>query len=120
MNHLYKFPAPESQFQTIAVGTGSFADDLYQNGVGLFLVASLLGGIAWAITYGGLVNRLMERSPADDRPAYMAFHNLALNLGILSGSLAGPLLSEWVGLRPALFVVVGLRLLAGVLLAAWA
>jgi MFS family permease len=89
-------------------------------GVGLFLVASLLGGVAWAIAYGGLVNRLMERAPADDRPAFMAIHNLALNLGILGGSLAGPLLDDWLGLRPAMLVVAGLRLLAGVLLAVWA
>ena len=86
-------------------------------GVGLFLVASLLGGIAWSIAYGGLVNRLMERSPADDRPAFMAIHNLALNLGILGGSLVGPLLDDWLGLRPAMLVVASLRLLAGVLLA---
>jgi MFS family permease len=89
-------------------------------GVGLFLVASLLGGVAWSIAYGGLVNRLMERSPADDRPAFMAIHNLALNLGILGGSLAGPLLDDWLGLRPAMLLVAGLRLLAGVLLAVWA
>ena len=89
-------------------------------GVELFLVASLLGGVAWSIAYGGLVNRLMERSPTDDRPAFMAIHNLALNLGILGGSLAGPLLDDWFGLRPAMLLVAGLRLLAGVLLAVWA
>jgi MFS family permease len=89
-------------------------------GVGLFLVASLLGGIAWSIAYGGLVNRLMERSPDDDRRAFMAIHNLALNLGILGGSLVGPLLDDWLGLRLAMFVVAGLRLLAGALLAVWA
>ena len=90
------------------------------HGVGLYLVASLLGGIAWSLAYGGLVNRLMERSPEDDRPAFMAIHNLSLNLGILGGSLVGPLLDDWMGLRPAMLVVAGLRLLAGVLLAVWA
>jgi MFS family permease len=85
----------------------------------LYWVASLLGGIAWAFTYSGLVNRLMERVPGEERPAYMALHNIALNLGILVGSLTGPLLAGWMGLRPSLFMVVGLRLLAGVLLALW-
>ena len=90
------------------------------HGVTLYLAASLLGGIAWAITFAGLVNRLMERVPADQRPVYMAFHNLALNLGILGGSLAGPLLAGWTGLRPAMLGVASLRLLAGILLAIWA
>lgn len=89
------------------------------HGVGLYLIASLLGGIAWAIVSGGLVNRLMERSSVDGRPVYMAFHNLALNLGILSGSLAGPLLAERFGLRPALLAVAGFRVVAGLLLAVW-
>jgi hypothetical protein len=50
----------------------------------------------------------------------MAFHNVALSLGVLCGSLAAPLLVEWFDLRPALLVVAGLRLLAGILLALWA
>lgn len=86
------------------------------HGFPLYLAASVFGGAAWGLSYGGLTNRLMERVPADDRPAYMAFHNLALNLGILSGSLASPLLAEWIGLRPLLLVNSGMRLLAGVLI----
>jgi len=83
----------------------------------LYWVASVTGGMVWAVTNAGLVNRLMERVPEDDRPAHMAFHNLALNLGILTGSLFGPLLAGWVGLREALFVNAGMRFLAGILLA---
>jgi MFS family permease len=88
--------------------------------VTLFIVASLMGGLAWAIVGGGLVNRLMERVPAGERPIHMALHNVALSLGVLCGSLAAPLLVEWFDLRPALLVVAGLRLLAGILLALWA
>ena len=88
-------------------------------GGNLFWVASFVGGGAWAITNGGLVNRLMERVPENDRPAHMALHNLALNLGILSGSLLGPFLGNWIGLRAAMFVGAGLRLLAGILLGVW-
>mgnify|MGYP001765580055 CR=1 FL=1 len=85
----------------------------------LYYVACLLGGAIFAFLNGGLVNRLMERVPADDRPAHMALHNLALNLGILAGSLLGPLFGEWIGLRDVLYVSTGLRLLAAVLLWRW-
>jgi len=56
----------------------------------------------------------MERVPEDDRPAHMALHNLVMNLGILSGSLLGPLLAQGLGLRHSLFLAGGLRLAAGI------
>lgn len=90
------------------------------DGLATYLVGSLVGGISWALAYGGLVNRLMERTPENKRPFYMSFHNLALNFGILGGSLLGSLLADWVGLRPSLWVVAGLRVLAGLILALWA
>jgi MFS family permease len=86
----------------------------------LFFVASFIGGAVWGIANGGLVNRLMERVPDDDRPAHMALHNLALNLGILGGSLLGPALAEWLNLRDALLISAGLRLLGAILLWRWA
>jgi predicted MFS family arabinose efflux permease len=79
----------------------------------------VVGGVVWGLTSGGLVTRLMERVPAGDRPAHMALHNLALNLGILGGSLLGPVLGDWLGLRSALAASGALRILAGVLLAVW-
>jgi MFS family permease len=82
----------------------------------LFWVASLTGGLAWALAGGGLVNRLMERVPPNDLPAHMALHNLVLNLGMLSGSLIGPALGNTLGLRQALLFSAGLRLTAGILL----
>lgn len=82
----------------------------------LFWVASFSGGAVWALTNGGLVNRLMERVPEDDRPAHMALHNLALNIGILGGSLLGSLLAGWLGLRDTLLVNAGMRFFAGLLL----
>lgn len=85
----------------------------------LFLVASVLGGGVWALTNGGLVNRLMERVPEADRPGHMALHNIALNLGILAGSLIGPLLADWFGLREAILLGSGLRFLGGLLLLVW-
>jgi len=85
----------------------------------LFWVASLAGGAVWALVNSGLVNRLMELVPEKDRPAHMALHNLALNLGILVGSLAGPLLAAVAGLGRALLLSAGLRLLAGLFLLVW-
>ena len=85
----------------------------------MFWVASFVGGIAWALTSGGLINRLMEVVPEDGRPAYMALHNLALNLGILSGSFLGPILANIVGLKEALFLAGILRLMAGLVFIRW-
>jgi MFS family permease len=78
----------------------------------LYYLACLLGGGINAMLSGAIVNRLMERVPSNDRPAHMAFHNLALNLGILVGSLLGPVSANLIGLQPSLFVGAGLRLLA--------
>ena len=61
---------------------------------------------------GAMINRLMERVPSNDRPAHMAFHNLALNIGILLGSLLGPVSANLIGLQPSLYLGAGLRLLA--------
>ena len=55
----------------------------------------LLGGAVWALLSASLINRLME-TPADDRPACMALHNLVLNLGILIGSLSAWLSGHWI------------------------
>lgn len=85
----------------------------------LYWVASFIGGPIWAICNGGLSNRLMERVPADDRPAHMALHNLALNVGILGGSLAGSLAMDWLDIRSGLFLAAGLRFLGGMLLMIW-
>jgi MFS family permease len=91
----------------------------FAHGADLFWLASLVGGVVWAILNTGLVNRLMERVPEHDRPAHMAIHNLALNLGILLGSLMGPLFTGWLGLREMMLVGAGVRFLGGVLLWIW-
>lgn len=82
----------------------------------IFWAASCYGGMIWSLLSVGLVNRLMERVPEDDRPAHMALHNLALNMGILAGSLLGPLAGEWLGLKQAILLSGGLRLIGGLIL----
>lgn len=88
-------------------------------GPALFWVASIVGGGAWAITNAGLTNRLMEKVPGNQLAAGMTLHNLVLNLGILLGSLAAPPLAALTGLQPSLFIVAGLRFLAGGIFLIW-
>jgi MFS family permease len=104
----------------ILLATSAMAFSLYPFFLGiaqgplLYWVASILGGVVWGAISASLINRLMERVPDDQRASGMALHNLALNLGILVGSLSGPVLGDALGVQPALLVGAGLRFLAGV------
>ena len=75
-----------------------------------YLVTSAVGGQGWALTGGALTNYLFEKVPAGDRPAYLAWYNLALNAAILTGVLFGPLLAGWFGLTAALVLTAVFRL----------
>jgi MFS family permease len=85
----------------------------------LYYLACLIGGGVNAMLSGAIINRLMERVPSYDRPAHMALHNLALNFGILIGSLLGPVSAGLIGLQPSLILGAGLRLLAAGLFWLW-
>jgi Na+/melibiose symporter-like transporter len=85
----------------------------------MFWVASAFAGAVWALIGGGLVNRLMERVPENDRPAHMAWHNLVFNLGVMAGTMLGPIGSDWLGLRNMMLVSAVLRLLGGLILLMW-
>jgi len=76
-----------------------------------YVVTSIIGGFAWSLVGGALGNYLLEKVPADDRPAYLAWYNLALNAAILLGALFGPLMAEWFNLQVALVMAFALRLL---------
>jgi hypothetical protein len=80
----------------------------------IFLVASLIGGGVWALLNAGLINYLMERTPRDDLPSHMALYNVVLNVGVLAGSMLGPLVLQAVGLRHALLIGAGIRFFSGV------
>jgi MFS family permease len=86
----------------------------------LYWIGSFLGGAIYGVLNASLLNRLMETVPEGERPAGMAFHNLALNLGILLGSLSGPFTGNTLGIQGGLLVGAALRFLAGLLLFAWA
>lgn len=85
----------------------------------LYLVASIVGGFAWAMAGGALFNYLLEHVPGDDRPAYLAWFTLGSNAAILAGSLLGPVVGGWIGLVGALLVFGFLRLIAGFSIVRW-
>ncbi len=84
----------------------------YMTDVPMYLVVSLIGGAAWALAGGALANFLLEKVPDTDRPAYLAWYNLALQGAILTGSLVGPALAGATGLTAALVAGFVLRLLS--------
>jgi MFS family permease len=84
-----------------------------------YMLASLLGGVGWGFLGGSLANRLMERAPDDDRPAHMALFNLTLNLGVLTGSLLGPVLGDWTGLQAAMVIGGVFRILIALVVWRW-
>jgi MFS family permease len=89
------------------------------HGVGLFLVASVMGGLGWSLVGGALVNYLLEKVPEDRRPPYLVWYNLAINAALLVGSLAGPFVAELVTVRIALAIFAGLRFVAALVILRW-
>lgn len=69
-----------------------------------YVITSVIGGFAWALVGGALPNYLLEKVPPDDRPAYLAWYNLALNAAIFLGALLGPLMAHWFNLQIALIL----------------
>jgi len=88
----------------------------FMSGLWMYIVVSLIGGLAWSLVGAAIGNYLLENVPATDRPAYLAWYNLSLNLAILLGSLLGPLLAQQFGLVEALFISFVARALGGIFL----
>ena len=78
-----------------------------------FFVASLIGGFAWALVGGLLVNYLLEKIPEENRPPYLSLYNLIFYSAVLIGSLSGPEIVKLIGLPVALILFSFLRLGAG-------
>jgi MFS family permease len=76
----------------------------YMPNLFFYAATSMIGGLAWGLVGGALPNYLLEKVPADDRPAYLAWYNLALNAAIFLGALLGPLMSAWFNLEIALIL----------------
>ncbi len=75
-----------------------------------YIITSIVGGLAWALVGGTLANYLLEKVPDNDRPAYLAWYNIALNLAIFIGVLLGPLLAALFNVQIALVLTFFFRL----------
>jgi MFS family permease len=89
------------------------------DGPTLFLVGSAFGGLGWSMAGGALANYLLEKIPGDDRPAYLAWYNLAINAAVLLGSLLGPIVGRYIGIPEALFLGGALRLVMAIVIWRW-
>jgi MFS family permease len=87
--------------------------------IGLFLVTSIVGGLAWSMTGGAIYNYILVNVPARGSPPYIAFYNVALNAAILIGSLVGPLIAGQIGFVPALLIFAVLRFFSGAAILKW-
>lgn len=89
------------------------------SGLDLFLLGSASGGFGWSLVAGSLTNYLLEKIPADQRPAYLAWYNLSLNAALLLGSLTGPLIANYIGVVAALAIFAALRVLSALAILFW-
>ena len=87
------------------------------DGASLYLIASIMGGAGWAFAGGAVGNYVLEKTPDDSRPSYLAWNNMSLQAGILLGALIAPLLAGWWGLAIGLAFAAAMRFLTG--LAIW-
>jgi MFS family permease len=78
-----------------------------------FYLVSLIGGFTWGLAGGAYANYLLEEIPEHDRPAHLAWYNMALNAAILASSFAGPVVADSLGLVGALMLFAAMRALAG-------
>jgi len=84
-----------------------------------YYILSAVGGLTWAMIGGAYANYLLEKIPAGDRPAHLAWYNIILNTAILAGSLAGPLMAGAIGLDAALLIIGLMRLASGFAILKW-
>jgi MFS family permease len=86
------------------------------SGPTLYLVAAVAGGTGWALAGAAVANFVLEQTPDDKRPVYLAWNNIALQAGILLGALVAPTLAGWWGLAAALVFASASRFLTGIVL----
>lgn len=91
----------------------------YSSQVWHFYAISLIGGLTFAMLAGSYPNYMLEHIPAHDRPSHLAWYTIVLNASVLIGSLAGPAISDVIGLSGALLLFAALRLAAGLVILKW-
>lgn len=85
----------------------------------IYVASNILAGIGWSLIGGGVLNYLLERVPANDRPPYLAWYNLAVNAASLAGAVLGSQLADTIGLLGAMLLVVAARLTAALAIYRW-
>jgi MFS family permease len=84
-----------------------------------YYLVSLIGGFTWGMAGGAYANYLLERIPDHDRPAHLAWYNIALYAAILISSFLGPYFADSLGLVAALMLFGVMRVLAGYTVLKW-
>ena len=84
-----------------------------------YYIVSIVGGLSWALVGGAYANYLLEKIPENDRPAHLAWYSIVVNGCMLTGSLAGSLVANSIGLVFALILFGVLRVLAGLAILKW-
>jgi MFS family permease len=92
---------------------------IFSSSIGMYLLTHAVGGMVWAIAGGVIFNYVLEKPPQSDLPAYIAWYTIAMNLGMLLGSLGGPWLASFTGLMVVLVVCAMTRFLAGLAILRW-
>ncbi len=85
----------------------------------LYFIASVTGGIAWAMAGGALFNYLLEYIPNFDRATHLSWYTLAFNAAVLLGSFIGPAIATITGPSASLLIFAVLRGLAGLAILRW-
>ncbi len=85
----------------------------------LYFLASVTGGIAWAMAGGALFNYLLEYIPNFDLATHLSWYTLAFNAAVLLGSFIGPAIATITGPSASLLIFAVLRGLAGLAILRW-
>ncbi|HEY3341300.1 MAG TPA: MFS transporter [Anaerolineae bacterium] len=85
----------------------------------LFIVSSVIAGIASGMLSAASFNYHLENVPRLDQTVWISWNIMLSNMAVLLGSFAGPALAGMIGIPASLAVVGGIRLLLGVAIYLW-
>jgi MFS family permease len=85
----------------------------------IYLLCQTISGVAWAMIGGGLLNYVLERVPANDRPPHLAWYNMAVNVAVLICGLLVPQTTGFTGLMGGMLLGTALRLVSGIVILVW-
>ncbi|MBN2257280.1 MAG: MFS transporter [Anaerolineaceae bacterium] len=92
---------------------------IFSDNLGMYLVTNAVGGLVWALIGGAIYNYVLDKAPDEGRPVYIAWYMIAMNSGMLVGSLGGPWLTGILGMVSVLVICAIFRFLSGVAILRW-